>query len=276
MYATRLDRPGAARLSEIDPDDHAGLTKEAANARLETLGQELEELQDLLYAAATHSVLVVLQGRDTAGKDGTIKNVFGFLNPPGYSVASFKVPTSVELSHDFLWRVHAQAPAKGHLTIFNRSHYEDVLVVRVHGLAPETVWKRRYDHINHFEELLHDSGVILVKFCLHISLDEQKERLLAREQETEKAWKLSPGDWAERRHWDDYTAAYEEALGRCAAPHAPWYVVPANHKWFRNLAVAEALVETLRPYKAAWLARLEAIGATQKAALAAMRKDGAG
>ncbi len=275
MYAKRLDEPGKVRLSDYDPGDHRGLARKEGEARLAELGEELERLQELLYAAGQNTLLVVLQGRDTSGKDGVINSVIGYMDNVGVSVASFKVPTELERAHDFLWRVHAQTPPRGHVAVFNRSHYEDVLVARVHGLVPEEVWQRRYAHINHFEELLHDAGVIVVKFYLHISKKEQEERLLAREEKPEKAWKLNPGDWEERKFWDEYTAAYEDALGRCAAPHAPWLVVPSDHKWFRNLAVAEALVETLRPYEAAWRARLDEIGAKQKAALRAMRATGA-
>jgi PPK2 family polyphosphate:nucleotide phosphotransferase len=271
MYAKRLDEPGTVRLADYDPGEHHGLAHKEGEARLAALGEELETLQELLYAAGQNALLIVLQGRDTSGKDGVINKVIGYMDNVGVSVASFKAPTELERAHDFLWRVHAQTPPRGQVAVFNRSHYEDVLVVRVHKLVPEKIWQRRYAHINHFEELLHDAGVIVVKFCLHISKDEQEKRLLAREEAPEKVWKLNPGDWAERKLWDDYTAAYEDALGKCAAPHAPWFVVPSDHKWFRNLAVAETLVETLRPYKAAWTARLEEIGAKQKAALREMR-----
>ena len=217
-------------------------------------------MQQLLYAARTHSLLVVLQGRDTSGKDGTIRRVTGPLNSQGCEVASFKVPTEVELAHDFLWRAHAATPAAGHIKVFNRSHYEDVLVVRVHNLAPEETWKARYDHINNFERLLTDSNTIVLKFYLHISKDEQKERLIEREQDPAKFWKLAVGDWQEREHWDDYTRAYEDAINRCSAKHAPWFIVPADRKWFRNLAVAEAMCDALRPYKNGWLAQLEEVG----------------
>lgn len=271
MLAKRLDKPGNVDLSGLETKEDGGLTKEEGEARLAQLSERLFDLQELLYAAGQNAVLVVLQGRDTSGKDGTLKAVAGAMNPVGINVASFKGPTPLELAHDFLWRVHAQAPPLGQVTFFNRSHYEDVLVVRVRSLAPEKVWKKRYGHINHFEELLAESGVIVVKFFLNISKEEQEERLLAREEEAEKAWKLNPGDWAEREYWDDYTAAYADALGKCAAPHAPWFIVPSDRKWFRNLAVAEALVDTLRPYEDSWRERLNEIGAKQKAALAEMR-----
>jgi PPK2 family polyphosphate:nucleotide phosphotransferase len=268
MVARRIDEKEPVRLSEIDPDEDGGLSREEAAERLPGMLERLGELQELLYAAGTHSLLVVLQGRDTAGKDGTLKAVAGAMNPVGTRVASFKVPTATELSHDFLWRVHQQAPARGEAVFFNRSHYEDVLVVRVHKLAPESVWKARYEHINHFEKLLTESNTIIVKFCLHISRDEQKQRLLEREQDAEKAWKLNPGDWKERELWDDYTEAYEDALSQCASKGAPWFVVSANKKWARNVAVAEALLSVLEPYEKGWRTALDALGKKQRAALA--------
>ena len=275
MYAKRLDKAGKLKLSDYDPGDHGKLTKAQGEERLAELGAELETLQELMYGAGQHALLVVFQGRDTSGKDGVINKVIGFMDTVGCDVSSFKVPTEIERNHDFLWRVHARTPAKGKVGVFNRSHYEDVLVVRVHDLVPEPVWQARYKHILHFEELLHDANVIIAKFYLHISKDEQEERLLAREEAPEKAWKLSPGDWKERGYWNDYTAAYEDALGKCAAPHAPWFIVPSDHKWFRNLAVAQALVETLRPYRDEWEAQLAAVGAEQKSALQKMRAEAA-
>jgi PPK2 family polyphosphate:nucleotide phosphotransferase len=272
MYATKADKPQHINLREIGTKYDAPLSREAADAQLAAYCTELFALQELLYAAGQNGLLVVLQGRDTAGKDGTLKMIAGAMNPVGTRVASFKVPTPVELAHDFLWRVHKETPGRGEVVFFNRSHYEDVLVVRVHNLAPESVWKQRYGHINDFEELLAESGIIVVKFYLHISKKEQEERLLEREQEPGKEWKLSAGDWKERQHWERYTTVYEHAIGKCAAPSAPWYIVPADQKWFRNLAVAEALVETLRPYKAVWQARLREIGDEAKAELTAFRQ----
>ena len=271
MYAKRLEGPGRVDLSGIDPEQDGGLSKSEGEARLDELGKELEDLQELLYGAGQHALLIVFQGRDTSGKDGVINKVVGTMNTVGCSVASFKVPTPVELGHDFLWRIHKETPEKGHVAVFNRSHYESVLIERVHKLVPEKTWQRRYAHINHFEENLYDADTIVVKFYLHISKEEQEKRLLAREEKAEKAWKLSPGDWKERTFWDDYTGAYEDALGKCAAPHAPWFVVPADRKWFRDVAVAEALVETLRPFRKGWEARLGEVGAAQKEALRAMR-----
>lgn len=259
-YAHKLTGNKPIKLRDFDTEDDAGLNREVAEEKLKKLSAELTRLQELLYAAGQHSVLIVLQGRDTSGKDGTIKTVMGPLNSLGCQVASFKVPTSEELAHDFLWRVHKQTPGKGEITIFNRSHYEDVLVVRVHKFAPEKVWRARYDHINNFEKLLADSNTIVLKFYLHISKQEQEQRLLEREQDATKYWKLSAGDWKEREHWNDYTRAYEDAINRCATPHAAWYIVPANKKWFRNLAVAEAVVNALKPYEKQWMKRLDEIG----------------
>lgn len=265
----RIDAGERVNLSKLDPRDDGGWERTAAEARTEELGAELESLQELLYAAGQHSLLIVLQGRDTAGKDGTIRYLLQHMNAQGMSIAPFKVPTPRELAHDFLWRVHAVTPGRGETVIFNRSHYEDVLVVRVHSLVPEAVWKLRYDAINDFERLLVQGNTILVKFMLHISKEEQAERLMEREQETEKAWKLSVGDWKEREHWDAYAAAYEAALERCS--EVPWHVVPADRKWFRNLAVTETLVETLRPYREGWMDKLAKIGETAKAELAEYR-----
>jgi len=271
MYAHRVDGSRPVKLSAIDPNADGGLTKEEGVARAAALGAELAELEDLLYYAGRHSLLIVLQGRDTSGKDGTIRTILDYSNAQSAGVVSFKVPTEEELAHDFLWRVHKHTPGRGSITIFNRSHYEDVLVVRVHNLVPESVWRPRYDHIRHFERLLADSHTLILKFYLHIDRDEQEQRLLDREKETEKAWKLSVGDWKEREHWDAYTAAYEEALERCATEAAPWYVVPANRKWFRNLAVLERLVATLKPHREQWLEKLDKIGDAAKAELEAFR-----
>lgn len=259
-YAHRLPVGRRVKLDDFDPNEDGGLEKEQAAPLFAALTAELQELQELLYAASDLGVLIVLQGRDTSGKDGAIRNVFGPLDSQGCRVASFKVPNSKELAHDFLWRVHAEAPARGQITVFNRSHYEDVLVARVHDLVPEKVWRRRYRHINEFERLLVDSHTLVLKFYLHINREEQMERLLKREQDPTKYWKLGVGDWKEREYWDDYTAAYEDALHECNTDEAPWYVVPANKKWFRNLAIAETVAAALRPHKAQWLEELNAIG----------------
>jgi PPK2 family polyphosphate:nucleotide phosphotransferase len=226
-----------------------------------------------MFGAKVNSVMLVLQGRDGAGKDGTIKHVVGCLNPRGVNVVSFGAPTLEERQHDFLWRVHRHAPRQGEFSIFNRSHYEDVLVVRVHGLAPKRLWKERYGHIADFEELLAEHGTIVLKYFLHISRSEQKERLLERERTAGTAWKLNPNDWKERDYWDDYTEAYEDALSRTAAPHAPWIVVPANAKWYRNLVVAESIVKALREHRSGWRSTLEQMGRKARADLAAYRAE---
>ena len=259
--AWKVNEDSKVKLKDFDPDyTDKNIDHVSAQAELQALSDELGELQELLSAAQHHSLLVVLQGMDTSGKDGTIRHVLSHVNPQGCQVHAFKVPTPQELAHDFLWRVHKVTPSKGVMGIFNRSHYEDVLVVRVHNIVPEEVWSRRYQEINHFEKLLANSGTILLKFFLHISFDEQERRLLAREQDIEKAWKLSASDWAERKYWQNYQDAYEDALSRCSSAQAPWYIVPANHKWYRNLAVAQTLVHTMRHYKDEWKAELEARG----------------
>jgi PPK2 family polyphosphate:nucleotide phosphotransferase len=205
----------------------------------------LERLQGLLYAEHKHKILIVLQGLDTAGKDGTIRSVFSGINPQGVHIASFKVPTAAELDHDFLWRIHSQVPGRGELVIFNRSHYEDVLVVRVHNLVPEAVWRQRYDEINNFEKMLAEEGTTILKFYLNISKDEQKQRLQDRLDDPKKNWKFNPGDLKERELWDQYINAYEDAINETSTKWAPWYVVPANHNWYRNLCVISTIVETL-------------------------------
>ena len=248
------------------------MTREKAEPRLAALGEELFELQDQMWASKANSVLVVLQGRDTAGKDGTIKHVAGYLNPRGVNVVSFGVPTAEEREHDFLWRVHRHAPRLGEFSIFNRSHYEDVLVVRVHGLAPRGLWQERYGHIADFEELLAEHGTIVLKYFLHITSDEQKKRLLEREEDPAKAWKLNLNDWKERDYWDEYTGAYEDAISKTAVKHAPWIVVPANAKWYRNLVIAESIVEALRAHRKGWRRKLQDMAAQAKAGLAAYRK----
>jgi PPK2 family polyphosphate:nucleotide phosphotransferase len=273
-FLTALTGGKRIDLRKIDTKNDGGLTKDEGVARFSALAAELGELQELLYAAQQQSVLVVLQGLDTSGKDGTIRSVLSEVNPTGCRVASFKVPTAEELAHDFLWRVHPHVPGHGDFTVFNRSHYEDVLVVRVHNLVDEKVWRRRYDHINGFERLVADNNTIIAKFYLHISQGEQEQRLLEREADVSKAWKLSAGDWVERRSWEDYIAAYDDAINACAQPHAPWYVVPADRKWYRNLAIAETMVELLRPYKDDWLKTLHDRGQVEKQAIAEARAKG--
>ena len=272
MAKTVFDQPGEkVRLERISPDPPRGVTKEKARERFERLGEELFVLQDALWGAKVNSVLLVLQGRDSAGKDGAIKHVAGCLNPRGINVVSFGVPTPEERAHDFLWRVHRQAPRLGEFAIFNRSHYEDVLVVRVHDLVPKKLWKQRYGHIADFEELLAEHGTIVLKYFLHISRREQKERLLEREQSAQAAWKLNVNDWKERELWDAYTEAYDDAISQTAAPHAPWTVVPANAKWYRNLVIAESIVEALRRHRPGWKRTLEKMGRERRSELADYR-----
>jgi PPK2 family polyphosphate:nucleotide phosphotransferase len=260
------------RLSKIDPGQTGGFEKNEGKDRARDLEDELGELQELLYAAQTHSLLVVLQGMDTSGKDGTIRKVFRDANPQGCRVTSFKVPTPLELDHDFLWRIHRETPERGMIGIFNRSHYEDVVVVRVKDLVPKPVWRSRYDQINGFERLLVESNTLVAKFYLHISKEEQEQRLLAREQEVEKAWKLNASDWIERESWDDYIAAYEDALTRCNSEVAPWHIIPADHKWFRDIAVTEVLVNLLRPLRDGWLTSLQTIGKQELAKVKEVRE----
>ena len=270
-YAYRIEPGKKVDLSNYDPGHTDGLKEAQARAKFADLNAELAALQEELFAAAQDSVLVVLQAPDTGGKDGTIRNVFRDLNPQGVKVEGFKVPTEEELAHDFLWRAHKVTPRKGIIGVFNRSYYEDVLVVRVHKLAPEDVWKERYGLINDFEKLLYANGTMILKFFLYISKDEQKERLLDREKEVEKAWKLSAGDWHERELWSDYMKAYEDVLGRCSTRHAPWFLIPANHKWYRDLAVCEALVDTLKGCRKGWDRTLQGMATARLAELADMR-----
>src|SRR5690348_3686720 len=270
--AWKIDPGTRVNLKDYDPNyTDKRSDRDSADKELLKLSDELSDLQELMAAAQHHSLLIVLQGMDTSGKDGTIRHVLAHVNPQGCEVHSFKAPTPEELAHDFLWRVHKVTPAKGVMGIFNRSQYEDVLVVRVHNLVPEKVWSQRYAEINSFEQLLTNSGMIILKFFLHISKDEQERRLLAREQDIDKAWKISSADWAERKYWDDYQEAYEEVLARCSTDEAPWYIVPANHKWFRNLAVASTLAHVMRQYKDEWKSELEARGQQELEMLKQMR-----
>jgi PPK2 family polyphosphate:nucleotide phosphotransferase len=243
-------KPGkTVKLADYDPNHVAGMTKAESREVLDDLRDRLKDLQEMLYAHSTQSLLVVFQAMDTGGKDGVIKDVFKGVNPIGLRIAPFKAPTSVELAHDFLWRVHQQTPPLGYIGIFNRSHYEDVLVVRVNELVSKSVWSARYDHINNFEHLLADNGTRVIKFYLNISKDEQKERLQARLDNPDKHWKFSKGDLPVREQWDDYMAAYEDVLTKCNTEEAPWVIVPSNKKWFRNVVVAQTLVNTLESMK---------------------------
>jgi PPK2 family polyphosphate:nucleotide phosphotransferase len=259
-------------LKDIDTHEDGGLDKAEGEDRVEKLLPELFDLQELMYAAGNHSLLIVLQGMDTSGKEGAIGCISKGVNAHGIQVSPFKVPTEIEISHDFLWRIHAQAPQKGMIGIFNRSHYEDVVVVRVHKVVNDEEWKSRYEHIRNFEKLLVDSNTIILKFFLHISKEEQEERLLAREKDPRKAWKLSAGDWKERQLWDDYMKAYEDALGETSMATAPWHIVPADRKWYRNLLVTQTVVETLRGYQEDWTTQLEAMGKKAKKEIDAFRK----
>ncbi len=242
---TRVD------LDQFDPNDKSDFDgdKKEGESKLDELCQQLDSLQELLYAEHEHKVLIVLQGMDTSGKDGTIRHVFEGVNPQGVRVASFKAPTPQELDHDFLWRVHRQVPGKGEITIFNRSHYEDVLIVRVHKLVEPDVWRKRYAEINHFEEMLANEGTAILKFFLYIDKDEQKSRLQARLDDKSKHWKFNPDDLKERKLWREYMKAYEDALSETSTADAPWYVVPSNRKWYRNLVVSTVIVETLKGLK---------------------------
>lgn len=244
-YRVRPDQ--VIRLDEWDPDETVLFDggKDEAKAQLPALNQRLDTLQELLWAQHTHKLLVVLQAMDTGGKDSTIRHVFEGVNPQGVKVHSFVVPTPEELAHDYLWRVHQCTPGNGEIAIFNRSHYEDVLVVRVHKLVPPEVWKRRYAHINAFEQMLADEGTTIRKFFLHISKDEQKKQLQERLDDPSKRWKFRKADLDERKRWPAYQEAYEDVLTKTSTDYAPWYIVPANRRWYRNLLVSQVLIETL-------------------------------
>jgi PPK2 family polyphosphate:nucleotide phosphotransferase len=247
MDRYRVKPSEKVKLADFDPEDKSGFDggKKAGEDRLQELIQKLDELQSVLYAEHKHKVLVVLQAMDTAGKDGVIRRVFDGVNPTGVQVTSFKVPTPPEADHDYLWRIHARVPAKGEMVIFNRSHYEQVLVVRVHNLEPAENWRRHYQQICDFERMLVEEGVTVLKFFLNITKDEQKKRLLERIDMPEKRWKFSSADLSERKLWDQYMQAYQELLSETSTAAAPWYVVPANHNWYRDLVVASVLVKCL-------------------------------
>jgi PPK2 family polyphosphate:nucleotide phosphotransferase len=251
MKSFRLEPGHEIKIKDLDPSSRGDFDggKEEGLDKIKGLLQELDSLQEVLYAEHKHKVLIVLQAMDTGGKDGTIRRVFEGVNPAGVRVASFKVPTQAEMDHDYLWRIHQQVPGKGEMVIFNRSHYEDVLVVRVHKLVSEEEWERRYEQINQFEKMLSQEGTTILKFFLNISLDEQKSRLEARLEDESKQWKYNPGDLQERALWKEYMQAYEDMLNKTTTDYAPWYVVPADHKWFRDLVVAEAIVKTLKDLK---------------------------
>lgn len=247
MHPYRIEPNAAVDLSQWDTRDSRLFDgdKKTGKAEVKQWNRRLESLQELLYAEGRHKLLLVLQAMDTGGKDGTIRHVFDGVNPQGVKVASFKKPTPEELAHDFLWRIHKHTPKSGEIVIFNRSHYEDVLVVRVHNLVPPDVWGQRYEHINAFEKMLAEEGTTIRKFFLYISRAEQKERLQARLDEPTKRWKFSKGDLAERKRWPEYIRAYETVLSRTSTPWAPWYLIPADRKWYRNLVISQIVVETL-------------------------------
>jgi PPK2 family polyphosphate:nucleotide phosphotransferase len=252
-YRKRFVVPPESKLSlaDIDPGYKGSYRqKTEALAEIEDCVRKMAHLQYQMYAEHEHSLLIVLQGLDASGKDGTIRRVFTGMNPQGCRVAAFKQPTPTELDHDFLWRVHAQVPGKGDVAIFNRSHYEDVLVARVHRLVPRATWSKRYHFINEFENVLRiDNETTILKFFLYISKEEQLARFAGRLENPLKQWKISESDYEEREHWDEYIAAYEDALTRTSTEEAPWFVIPANHKWFRDLAIAHIIVDALEAMK---------------------------
>jgi len=254
MKRYRVKPRSKLSLKKFDPDNTGDYKKSddgkaSAKAETETCIAKISRLQERLYANGDRSLLIILQGMDTSGKDGTIRSVMSGVNPQGCKVVSFKTPSSKELAHDFLWRVHQEVPAKGQIGIFNRSHYEDVLITRVHGWVSDNVVKQRFNQITEFEELLHENGTAILKFFLHISKAEQKERLEARITDPDKRWKWSSGDLEERQRWDDYLEAFEDVISATSTKHAPWYIVPANRKWYRNLVVADRVVDALEAMK---------------------------
>lgn len=256
--STNADRDSSGDVHRVQPGSSVVLAelstrgrdfsddRDAAEEEFQELRDELIDLQRRLYAEGRRKLLIVLQAMDAGGKDGTIRHVFRGVNPQGVQVTSFKKPSSLELSHDFLWRIHQAVPAAGMIGVFNRSHYEDVLVVRVEEIVPESVWQPRFEHINNFERHLNDSDTTILKFFLHISKDEQKDRFQKRLTNPDKHWKFSEQDLLKRKHWERYVPAYEEVLTRCSTDRAPWFVIPADQKWYRNLAIARVIVNTLR------------------------------
>jgi PPK2 family polyphosphate:nucleotide phosphotransferase len=252
MPTTNFDKvfrikPGKKfKLGDIRPDETLGWKDEVkADALQDANVERISELQKVFYADNRHALLIVLQGMDTSGKDGTIRHLLTGVNPMGVSVSSFKTPTAEELDHDYLWRVHHETPRKGEIGVFNRSHYENVLVVRVHGFVPPKVWKKYYKQINAFERYLVENGTVVLKFMLHISKDEQRKRLQERVDDPKKNWKMSLADLDERKLWDAYQEAYEDAINECSTEHAPWHVIPSDKKWFRNLAISQIVADTM-------------------------------
>jgi PPK2 family polyphosphate:nucleotide phosphotransferase len=268
-----VDGKKKVRLDDVPTDATGGLDKESGLARVEKVGAELAELTNLLSYAGEHALLVLFQGRDASGKDGAIRRVLGFANVLNARVIPFKAPTEEERAHDFLWRVHNVAPPRGQIALFNRSHYEDVIAVRVHRLAPEAVWRARYQRINQFEQHLCENRTILVKFILHVGRKEQQKRLVEREKDPRTAWKLNVNDWREIPHWKETTRAYDDVLAECASRERPFHVIPADHKWFRNLAIFETLVATLRPYREEWLTKLKGVRKEALKEIEQLRKE---
>jgi PPK2 family polyphosphate:nucleotide phosphotransferase len=259
---------GGVKLGRIDPADTGDVHQgNQTDAKMAADIRALEQLQELLYVASDRAVLIVLQGMDTSGKDGTIKHVFSGVNPEGVGVVSFKQPTELELAHDYLWRIHNACPRMGEIVIFNRSHYESVLVERVMGLTPKPVWSQRYEQINQFEAMLAASGTIILKFFLYISKAEQKQRLEERIHKPDKRWKVNVSDWQDRKRWADFMAAYEDVLNKTSTDYAPWYIIPADHKWYRNYLVADILTARLSPYRDDWQQAIEQRGAANLKAL---------
>lgn len=252
MSFVKVTGEKAFKLSEIEPDTDGGLKKDDAGSLLKQHQKQIISLQERLFAEHKQALLVILQAIDTGGKDGTIRHVFSGVNPQGCRVWSFGVPTEDELSHDALWRYHQHTPGRGVIGVFNRSHYEEVLAVRVKQLAPEKVWSRRYDEINNFEALLANNGTRVVKIFLHISREEQQERLQSRLDDPEKRWKFNPADLDDRALWDDYQDAFQDAIAKCSSKTAPWYVVPANRKWYRNILVSQIVAEALKEMDPQW------------------------
>jgi PPK2 family polyphosphate:nucleotide phosphotransferase len=265
MDRYRVKPDSSVKLEDWDAGDTSAFKgpKQQADAVVTGKSQELDVLQELLYAEHKHKLLIILQGMDTSGKDSTIRHVFQHVDPLGVRVASFRAPSLEEASLDYLWRVHKQVPAKGEIAIFNRSHYEDVCITRVHDLISRKVWQRRYVHINNFERMLSDEGTTILKFFLHIDRDEQKKRLQARRDDPGKRWKLSRADVEERKLWPKYMEAYEEAIANTSTEWAPWYIVPSNHKWYRNLVVASVIVDTFSRLKMQYPRTADDLGALE-------------
>jgi PPK2 family polyphosphate:nucleotide phosphotransferase len=251
MQQYRIEPEKPIKIKKLDANDLGDWEgkKKAAQKTFKDLQKELAELQQVLYAGQKQKILIILQAMDTGGKDGTIRALLEKVNPQGVKVANFKVPSTVELDHDYLWRVHAVVPGKGEMVIFNRSHYEDVLVVRVHELVSKEVWKKRFDQINAFEKMLTEEGTTILKFYLHIDKEEQKQRFLERLTDPQKQWKFNPNDLEERKKWEVYQEAYQDVLNKTSTAWAPWYAIPSNHNWYRNLCVSTIITDTLRSLK---------------------------